>query len=243
LPNGFSAASVSNSPSRVKLVSESGTELLATVSETDGDLALLEIAAFRNHDIVAPQIHREPVIKESSWEAPYRPSAQHPTLTGVVGNPDLKFLCSDGSIISAIQLTVSEEIGDHSGYSGGPVLRRASCDDPTAILGVLIEQFPDRENQNRAANVLFAARIVHAFLHFAAFDFADKLGVSRVSPPKSEVIRSCQDVCSRLDEADEILGRAKLWAEKSYVDDYDYKIIKARVRDLVFRESSAENET
>jgi hypothetical protein len=234
---------VSDFPSRVKLVSESGTELYATVSETNGDLALLEIAAFRNHDIVAPQIHREPVVKESPWEAPYRPSAQHPTLTGVVGNPDLKFQCSDGSIISAIQLTVSEEIGDHSGYSGGPVLRSDSYDDPTAILGVLIEQFPDRENQNRAANVLFAARVVHAFLHFAAFDFADQLGVSRVSHPQSEVIRSCQDVHSRLDEADEILERAKLWAEKSYVDNYDYKLIKARVRDLVFGESSAENET
>ena len=241
LPKGFLAESESAEPSRVRLISESGLALVATVSETDGDLALLEIAAFRNHDIVAPQIHWEPVEKESSWEAPYRPSVQHPTLTGVVGNPDLNFQCADGTLISAIQLTVSEEIGDHSGYSGGPVVRKSSPQDPVAILGVLLEQFPDRVNQGRAANVLFAARIANAFLNFAAFNFASRLNVIRVSPPHEEIGKVSQDVRARLNEADEILERAKLWAEKSYIDDYDYKVLKARVRNLVFSERPTES--
>jgi hypothetical protein len=243
LPKGYRTASESIDPSRVKLVSENGTELYAIVSETDGDLTLLEVVAFRKHTVIPPTIRQELVEKDSPWEAPYRPSPHHPTLTGVVGNPDLKFQSADGSIVSVIQLTVSEEIGDHSGYSGGPVLGKTSRTDPVAIIGILIEQFPDRVNQNRAANVLFATRIACAFLHFAAFNFAEQLNIPKTTSLQEQGKRAEFDVDFRLNEAEEILERAKLWAEKAYIDDYDHTIIKARVRDLVFSERSTGSRT
>ena len=243
LPDNFASSAESAAPTIIQLTSEDGTELLATISEISGDMALLEILAFGRHNILAPPSRTETVDRDSLWEAPYRPSKQHPTLTGVIGNPDLSFECADGSFISALQLTVSEGIGDHSGYSGGPVVTKASDSIPSSVLGVLIEQFPDQANSSRAANVLFAARIAHAFEHFAAFEFARQLKVSHATPPGFEEEQGPEspvpEIDERLSEGDKILKQAKSWAQTHLINDYEYTDYKARVRDLVFAERPA----
>ncbi len=231
LPNDYEAASESVTPSQFTLVAEDGTDLLVTLSEVMGDLALLEIRAFRLHSITPPEIRVGEVDKDSLWEAPYRPSLQHPVLTGVVGKPDLRFRSADGSLISAIQLTVSEGVGDHSGYSGGPVVTKASDVAPPQILGILLEQFPDQADRDRSANVLFAARLLQV-QKFAAFEFDRPPLIPDIETP-------IQRTSQNLDRVDQILHRAKSWSDEELIDEYEYKDIKTRARDLVFAEESA----
>ena len=231
LPAGFQSAADSVTPSEVWLVNESGTRLHATVAETIGDLALLDIRGFGGHRINPPQIQQEVVDKDSLWEAPYRPSLQHPMLTGVVGNPNLTFESLDGTVVPALQLTVSEGVGDHSGYSGGPVVTKGTDLTPPVILGMLIEQFPDQADRRRSANVLFAARLRQIW-DFVAFEFDRRLLDGR--PERS--VRETQQV---LDRAKLMLQEAKAWSEERLVDDYDHREMKARVRDFVFTEESA----
>lgn len=238
LPCGFSSSGDSRSPTQVKLVSEGGVVILARVSECSGDIALLEVLAFRQHSILAPVIGADAVRTGRPWEAPYRPTLQHPTLTGEIGNADLPYKCADGTVLSVIQLRVSEEIGDHSGYSGGPVISRESDQTSPAIIGLPIEQFPDQSDPTRAANVAFAARVEQIFRTFEAFRFADRLDLASESgPPRSAPMASVPREGStgeRLEESEQILERARRWADRDSIDELEYREIKALVRDLVF---------
>lgn len=231
LPAGYESAETSDTPSEVWLVSENGTRIHATVAETIGDLALLDLRGFGKHHINPPHIQEDVVDKDSLWEAPYRPSLQHPMLTGVVGNPNLSFLAVDGTQVSALQLTVSEGVGDHSGYSGGPVVTKGTDVTPPVILGMLIEQFPDQADRKRSANVLFAARLMQIW-NFVAFEFDRRL-LNRSSE------RTVRDTRQVLDRAKEMLLDAREWADARLVDDHEYRDMKARVRDFVFTEESA----
>ncbi len=217
-------------PPKSGLVSENGARLHARVSETIGDLALLDVLGFAAHGIIPPNIHEDLVEKDSLWEVPYRPSLQHPTLAGIVGNPALSFRCVDGTLVSALQLTVSEGVGDHSGYSGAPVATKGTDATAPAILGILIEQFPDQADPGRSANVLFAARLMHIW-EFAAFEFDRRLlGGARASAKRTEQV---------LDTAELMLKRVKSWSENRYINDYEQRAWNARVQDYVFAEESA----
>lgn len=112
------------------------------------------------------------------WSAPYRPSPTDPHLSGVVVEGSMTYRCESGGDIRALQLSCTEELGSYSGYSGGPVERRSPGKE-TAVLGLLVEQYPDRHAPSRASNVLFAASIAEALRRFDSFDVHHLMDVLR----------------------------------------------------------------
>lgn len=131
------------------------------------DLALIDI--LKPHENPSPVPHADRAGQGDTWFAPYRPSASDPYLSGDVLNEAIPFKCAAGSEIQALQLSCSQSLGDYAGYSGGPVERRVS-DGNSALLGVLLEQYPDRQSAERASDVLFAATIAEALRCFNYLD-------------------------------------------------------------------------
>ncbi|MFG2229265.1 hypothetical protein ACGFNX_04480 [Streptomyces sp. NPDC048723] len=78
----------------------------------------------------------------------------------------MEYQLQGGTVIEALQLTLDAPLGDHEGYSGGPVEREPS----PAILGIIIEQYPDRLEKNRSSSILFAAKISQVFTIFSRLD-------------------------------------------------------------------------
>lgn len=120
------------------------------------------------------------------WFAPYRPSVADPHLAGSVIRHDVEYKCEGGDLIPAIQLDVSVELGDYSGYSGGPVERHDEVGG-NRVVGLLIEQFPDRVDSKRFTNVLFAAELGRALRCFEAFELDNLAPVLFERRPMTEV--------------------------------------------------------
>jgi hypothetical protein len=98
------------------------------------------------------------------WFAPARPSLSDPQLVGQVATPTISHQCVAGGTIDAVQLTTQSDLGGYHGYSGGPVfLSPEACNK---VIGILIEQYPDRIDARRATNTLFAAAITDAIDQF-----------------------------------------------------------------------------
>lgn len=158
-------------PSHERLVSlrmpESEDQVDAVVlrRESEVDLALLHAGSHAS--IMPPRLDR--CAPGDAWLAPYRPSNTDPYLAGSVPTPLARYKCEGGATIDALQLTCEIGLGDYSGYSGAPVERRPRESLPV-LLGILLEQYPDRASPTRATNVLFAATIGEAFLTFEELD-------------------------------------------------------------------------
>lgn len=128
------------------------------------DLALLEVLSpdlvpFRLFDSDRAQFG-------DLWQSTYTPEENDPRLGGEVADPARAYLCVGGERITALQLNCGQLLGDYAGYSGSPVERRTVSRSP-ALLGILLEQYPDRREPSRWANVLFAATILEAMDRFA----------------------------------------------------------------------------
>lgn len=80
-------------------------------------------------------------------------------------------------------MTADQCLGDYSGYSGGPVETSAPDRQPV-VVGILLEQVPDRADVGRNANVLFSATIKEAMQRFDHFDVLHLLDVLRPAPGK-----------------------------------------------------------
>jgi Trypsin-like peptidase domain len=131
------------------------------------DLALIAITEAESCSVSAPLPDRS--VQGEMWRAPYRPSGTDPYLSGGVQHGSVRYQCEGGDSIEALQLACAEHIGDYSGYSGGPV-ERNNGNGNQAVLGILIEQYPDRNIPGRGSNVLFAATISEALRRFEYFD-------------------------------------------------------------------------
>lgn len=90
------------------------------------------------------------------WFAPSRPTRADPELDGSVTGT-VRYECAAGGVINAVQLTTQAHLGNYEGYSGGPVF--LSPEESNKVIGLLIEQYPDRIDLDRATNTLFAAAI------------------------------------------------------------------------------------
>jgi hypothetical protein len=99
----------------------------------------------------------------------------------------MSYQLEGGKEIEALQLGCSEHLGDYAGYSGGPVERNAASGEP-ALLGVLLEQYPDRGVPGRASDVLFAATITEAVRRFECLG-ADRL--LKALPAEHEKLQEC----------------------------------------------------
>jgi hypothetical protein len=131
------------------------------------DLALIAITEAESCPVSAPIPDRS--TPGEMWRAPYRPSNTDPYLSGGIQHGSVRYQCEGGEPIEALQLACAEHIGDYSGYSGGPIERNLGTGDHS-VLGILIEQYPDRKMPERGSDVLFAATIAEALRRFEYFD-------------------------------------------------------------------------
>ncbi|MEV0123219.1 trypsin-like peptidase domain-containing protein [Streptomyces sp. NPDC050703] len=148
--------------------------------DKEADLALVEIGA--GHQVTLPIPTADVARDGDRWRGPYRPAAHEARLSGRVSAGSAPYLCVGGATIEALQLTAEQHLGDYSGYSGGPVEGVGNRGtQPPAVVGILIEQAPDRAAEARAANVLFAATIREAIRRFDHLDVVHLIDVLR--PP------------------------------------------------------------
>jgi len=144
----------------------SGEKATGKVGERspEADLVLIEILQPGGYAVILPP-SADRAARGDVWFSPYRPSSSDPQLTGIVSNGSMQYACEGGREIEALQLDVDQPMGDYSGYSGSPVERDATWGE-SALLGVLIEQLPDRRDPGRASSVLFAATIAEVCRRF-----------------------------------------------------------------------------
>ncbi|MFC5148636.1 trypsin-like peptidase domain-containing protein [Streptomyces aureoversilis] len=133
----------------------------------EADLALIEVLEPELVPLTLPvgDLPR----RGDRWRGLHRPSLSDPHLGGRVDADAVDYTCVGGGRIQAMQLVAEQALGDYSGYSGGPVERVTTAERGAALLGVLIEQYPDRQAPDRAANVLFAVplrEVMSRFPHF-----------------------------------------------------------------------------
>ncbi len=126
------------------------------------DLALITIRNALNGKYALPVADR--ATRGDRWFAPYRPTTGDPHLSGEVDSGPMAYRCETGHEIEVLQLGCAQRLGSYYGYSGGPIERDKSGD--RVLLGVLLEQAPDRVDAGRAADVLFAATIAEAIRRF-----------------------------------------------------------------------------
>ena len=143
----------------------------------DADLALIETIKPRDAPLDLPRA-RPPSPREH-WTNPYRPTNSEPFLHGIIAHPAVGFLCADGASVEALQLSCEQRLGSYAGYSGSPIEREDA--EGTVLLGILLEQYPDRESPERATDVLFAATIKDALSRFDCFSVSHLLDV--LDPP------------------------------------------------------------
>lgn len=211
------------------------------------DLALIDILKPHENASVLP--HADRAERGDKWFAPYRPSACDPYLSGDVLNEAILFQCAAGSEIQALQLSCAQRLGDYAGYSGGPVERRVS-NGTSALLGVLLEQYPDRRSAERASDVLFAATIAEAVRCFNYLDVEHLLKIlsgdnetldRRLSTPDTRTRRvrrlrheqhvpdSGTSTESRIAYANSLIDLFREWAASGALNPLDVPILTQQV--------------
>ncbi|MEW2526332.1 serine protease [Streptomyces sp. NPDC047071] len=221
----------------VDVVLADGRRLEASVSRLDAeaDLALVSIAPPQR---ATPQIPKSgPARIGGRWRGPYRPAADEVELSGRIDTRAAAHLCAGGGTIEALQLSADQLLGDYSGYSGGPVEDMTHCDghvpepaggkqDPV-VVGILLEQVPERTAADRAANVLFAATIAEAMRRFDYLDVAHLIDVLRppgdaepsvASAPPPTAFAPAQVAGPLSAKADELLETIQEWSRQGLMD-------------------------
>lgn len=147
---------------------------------SDADLALVRLLRTPPPAIRPPKTGR--CRPRDEWFGPYRPGETDPHLSGSVVHEGVDYKCEGGAFVKALQLRTAVELGDYRGYSGGPVERRGEC-DTGAVIGMLLEQYPDRVTPERFSNTLFAAALGDALRQFDCFDVGHLLPVILPTDP------------------------------------------------------------
>ncbi|NUR00195.1 MAG: trypsin-like peptidase domain-containing protein [Streptomyces sp.] len=201
--------------------------------DKEADLALIEIAP--DHQVSLPIPKADRARDGDRWRGPYRPAAADIHLSGLVSGM-AHHHCVGGATIEALQLTTDQSLGDYSGYSGGPVEGRpdGTAQQP-AVLGILIEQTPDRADASRAANVLIAATIEEAIRRFDQFDVPHLIDVIR--PPRPGLQQKQAPVPERFADTERLLLQIHDWAERGLIDPVQIAELKLMtVKRLIDRE-------
>lgn len=204
------------------------------------DLALIDVPKSGDNSVIVPNADR--ASTGEAWRNPYRPSVSHAYLSGEVAAVPVNYQCERGDLIEALQLGCSQPLGDYSGYSGGPIERNSS-EGVQAVLGVLIEQYPEQylhdQEIGRASPVLFAATIAEAFRRFDCFDVMHLLNMLDVSAPRvfggGEVDKSlgrtppAAAIGPRIGAADSLLKALHEWQKRGLIDEIDVPALKLRL--------------
>ncbi|MFE7435656.1 trypsin-like peptidase domain-containing protein [Streptomyces tendae] len=197
---------------RLDVVLTDGSKLAGYVcrGDQDADLALIMIAAA--YEVRLPIPRAGIAHRGDDWHSPYRPEATEPALGGKVDDGTADYPCEGGAVIKALQLAVDQHTGDYSGYSGGPVVTGVPDKHEPALVGVLLEQVPDREATGRAANVLFAATIGEVLRRFDQFHVEHLIDV--LDPEGSAKSGELTNAAA----ADSSFDRVREWAERGLLD-------------------------
>lgn len=209
----------------------------------EADLALIDVPKPGSGPMLPLPDHAN---TGEAWRSPYRPSSSHAFLSGDVAGAPVAYQCEGGDIIEALQLGCSQPLGDYAGYSGSPIERNATG-DTRALLGVLLEQYPEQHSSDqadkRASTVLFAATIMEVFRRFDCFDVSHLLKV--LTSPSSDQpegskgenrAKQRQDVAveSQIGTASAILEALHEWQKRGLLDEAHVIQLKLRVaKDLI----------
>lgn len=212
----------------------------------EADLALIDILKPRDRAFGLPGTDR--AKPGDRWFAPYRPRNDDPHLAGDVVSGAIAYRCAAGHEIEALQLNCSQDIGNYSGYSGGPVERR-TAPLGSSLIGVLLEQYPDL-SADRASGILFAATMAEAARRFDNFGVGHLMGIltagddsvaepssaqesgqregtSPVGAPYSQ--SSCQSLEPRIARASSLLDALDEWGASNTLNPIDVAMLKLRV--------------
>jgi hypothetical protein len=163
---------------------------------------------------------------DDRWFAPHRPGPSDPHLDGTVVAASVPYACERGETVDALQLECRQHLGDYGGYSGSPVEKQ--FEQHAELIGLLVEQYFDRESPKRAANVLFAATIRGALQRFRTFDvshLAAVLGISLPVPEDGSLGRAQQQI-----DAVELRLRAlKRFVEDGLIEPDEVPALRLRV--------------
>ncbi|WP_367320200.1 serine protease [Streptomyces sp. HUAS ZL42] len=221
---------------RVDVVLEDGTRLAGQVCQRDrhADLALVMILG--SYGVTASIPRSGKAHSGDAWHGPYRPARTEAHLRGQVDHGATEYVSESGARIQALQLTAYQLLGDYSGYSGGPVVKGAPDDQAPLVVGILLEQMPDRAAADRAANVLFAATIGEAVRRFDHFDVGHLM--DEVHPASSQAgdsgqvkDRSMQAAVSSVELWFDMLDKwaARQWLDASQVSELRFLAAKKAI--------------
>jgi hypothetical protein len=198
----------------------SGQKLKVRVDEVvDWDLALLVAVNPDECDVLPP--HADACRSKDAWFAPYRPSVTDPHLDGHVMSAECTYGLTNGTEVTALQLGVNQLLGSYSGYSGGPV--EVDFSGRPRLVGVLVEQYPDRSDPDRSSNVLFAARIQQAIQRFRRFDMTNLLPGGA---PTQRSQRGDADVDAAVESR---LRKLREWRETEVISSRAAKVTELRI--------------
>jgi hypothetical protein len=192
-----------------------GTRIEGRVCQQDkeADLALIEIAA--EHQLNVPIPTADVARDGDHWRGPYRPALHDIHVRGQVSGV-APHRCVSGATIDSLQLTTEQHLHNFAGYSGGPVESVPSDRHRMpAVVGILIEQIPDKTDDSRAANVLIAATIGEAVRRFDHFDAAHLIDVLRPPLPGQ---KDESPAAERIAAAEALLRQLDEWAERKIMD-------------------------
>lgn len=189
-------------------------------SADKNDLALIELEAESARPFAyPPSVDR--VEGTPRWRCPYRRAPDLlVALSGRVTDAAFLHTCEAGGCVEALQLHTEEGLGSYAGYSGGPVEAETAAVTDGArwpVVGLLLEQVPDRENHLRAANVLIAVTMSHALRCFPQLDVAHLLGLLLATPDTSFPERPTASE-TVFDTADQLLLALRRRVESGLVD-------------------------
>jgi hypothetical protein len=196
------------------------------------DLALIEVGQSDTGWVLPPQADR--CHRGELWRTPYRPSQADPPLAGTVLATDVDYECEGGEVVRALHLITSLSLGTYLGYSGGPVERYDGL-APDALIGLLLEQYPDRHTPARSSNVLIAIVIGHALTSLRFFDIGHLLAAltGNAGAPRD----TADDVKETLAKGESLLEAVEQWAKRGLVDVGEVRQMQARIVERVIDRS------
>jgi hypothetical protein len=193
-----------------------GTTAAAKVYERlhDADLALIRVLGEAD---VEP-LWADRCEPDDRWRVPSRPEPNDPHLEGVVVTPQISYKCEGGSVVEALQLRTEVELGNYSGYSGGPVERVMHRE--RGLAGVLLEQYPDRQDPRRATSTLFAATVGEVMARFDCLDMSNLISHAFGSPAELRTV---------LDDATALLKQGAEWEAQGLMTATEVSALRLRV--------------
>ncbi|MGB0072325.1 MAG: hypothetical protein WBP71_05195 [Terracidiphilus sp.] len=179
---------------------------------------MIDILKPRDRPVIIPSA--DLARNGEEWRCPYRPSLSDPNIGGDVREASMKYRIVAGDEVEALQLDCSQTLGNYYGYSGGPVERNR--DENRAILGAVLEQYPDRQEPERASGVLFATTIREVLRRFDSLGVSHLINVLCQSPGSVEVPGpgrpSNRTLESRISNANALLEAIREWGRRGLLD-------------------------